>query len=233
MPPTTVLRGIGVGDGVVSGPVRRFRPAPSVPTDEAVAADEAGRTATIAAMHQALDLVAADLEALAGASGDQDAHDMLAATAEFARDPALRKGAAKRVEAGAGPAKAVDDAVGELALLLQGASGYLAERVTDLMAVRHRVVARLTGAPPPGVDGLSEPSVVVAHDLAPADTAALDPSYVLAVVTATGGPTSHTALLSKRRGVPCVVQCRECLDLPDGATVTVDSGAGTVTLTHR
>jgi len=55
---------------------------------------------------------------------------------------------------------------------------------------------------PPGVPTLTEPSVLVARDLAPADTAGLDPSKVLALVTEEGGPTSHTAILARSLGIP-------------------------------
>ena len=47
--------------------------------------------------------------------------------------------------------------------------------------------------------------MLVAEDLAPADTAGLDPALVLALVTERGGPTSHTAIIARQLGIPCVV----------------------------
>ena len=81
----------------------------------------------------------------------------------------------------------------------------MAERVTDLRDIERRVVAHLVGEPEPGVGVPEEPSVLVAEDLAPADTAGLDPQLVLALVTERGGPTSHTAIIARQLGIPCVV----------------------------
>ena len=101
-------------------------------------------------------------------------------------------------------------------------------RVTDLRSVRDRVAAHLLGLPAPGVPHLSVPSVIVAQDLAPADTAALDLSLVLAIVTELGGTTSHTAIIAGQRAIPCLVRVDGALDLAEGTVVAVDAAAGTV-----
>jgi phosphotransferase system enzyme I (PtsI) len=72
--------------------------------------------------------------------------------------------------------------------------------------------------------------VLVARDLAPADTATLDPAAVLAIVTEEGGPTSHTAIISKSLGLPAVVACAGATALAEGEAVLVDGEAGRVTL---
>jgi phosphotransferase system enzyme I (PtsI) len=68
----------------------------------------------------------------------------------------------------------------------------------------------------------------VAQDLAPADTATLDPSRVIAIVTVGGGPTSHTAILARSLGIPAIVAAPEAAALTDGETVVVDGSAGVV-----
>ena len=73
----------------------------------------------------------------------------------------------------------------------------MAERVADVADIRNRLVAELLGREAPGVPVRTEPFVLVARDLAPADTALLDPAICLAIVTLEGGPTSHTAILSR------------------------------------
>ncbi|MFH6691413.1 PEP-utilizing enzyme, partial [Cellulosimicrobium funkei] len=106
--------------------------------------------------------------------------------------------------------------------------GLLAERARDVRDVRDRIVATLLGLPVPGVPDPGHPFVLVADDLAPADTAQLDPERVLAVVTRGGGPTSHTAILARALGIPAVVAVEGALALRDGETVLVDGGLGTV-----
>jgi phosphotransferase system enzyme I (PtsI) len=73
-----------------------------------------------------------------------------------------------------------------------------------------------------------EPSVLLAEDLAPADTAGLDPSLVIALVTEKGGPTSHTAIIARQLGIPCVVGVTDLLTVPAGTRVLIDGTAGTV-----
>ena len=112
--------------------------------------------------------------------------------------------------------------------MLASLGGYIAERVRDVQDVRDRLVSALTGRPAPGVPERSEPYVLVAHDLAPADTATLDPSLVLALVTQEGGPTSHTAILARSLGIPAVVAAKGATALPDGTLVLVDGALGRV-----
>ena len=83
--------------------------------------------------------------------------------------------------------------------------GLMAERVTDVRDVRDRIVAELTGQGEPGVPSPDVPSVLLADDLAPADTAGLDPTRVIGLATRLGGTTSHTAIIARQLGLPCVV----------------------------
>ena len=62
----------------------------------------------------------------------------------------------------------------------------MAERVTDLRDIRDRVIAELSGLPEPGVPVPDVPSILCAEDLAPADTAGLDPSLIVGLATTLG-----------------------------------------------
>ncbi|OUD87230.1 Phosphoenolpyruvate-protein phosphotransferase [Clavibacter michiganensis subsp. michiganensis] len=72
--------------------------------------------------------------------------------------------------------------------------------------------------------------VLVARDLAPADTALLDLDKVLALITTDGGPTSHTAILAREKAIVAVVGVAAATDLADGETVVVDALTGAVTV---
>lgn len=218
------LHGAGVGRTGVIGPVVRVSPAPPAPTDEAAPAD---RDETAARVGQAFDDVAAGLLSQA-ATAQGAAVPVLEATAQMAQDRALRKQTLARVQAGEPPVTALDAVISGFADMFTKAGGMLAERVTDLRSVRDRVAAHILGTPAPGVPTLTEPSVVVADDLAPADTAALDLRYVLAIVTERGGTTSHTAIIAGQLAIPCVVRVTGAMDLEDGTVVAVDAAAGTV-----
>ncbi len=220
------LRGIGVGRGCAIAPVAVVTPPPSLPADEPAPADPAAAADRVRAV---LTEVGDDLRARSAASGNADLRQMLAAAAAMADDPALAAEAARLVLAGTGPATAVDQAVEGFAAVFTAAGGDLAERATDLRSVRHRAVARLLDLPAPGLT-LTERAVVVADDLSPADTAALDLDLVAAIVTERGGPTSHTAIVAGQLGLPCVVRVTGATTLPAGTRVLVDAAAGTVSL---
>ncbi len=208
----------GVGHGAVLVPGDR----PHVPSDEPARDDTAELFATAAAT------VAGRLQERAAlASGS--ASEVLSATAALVQDRGLAALVAKHAKTGSGPATATSRAVDELVAMFTAAGGLMAERVTDLRDVRDRVVAELLGQPEPGVGVPSEPSVLLADDLAPADTAGLDPALVVGIAVRLGGPTSHTAIIARQLGIPCVVGVSDLPDeLPD--TALVDGGTGEVVL---
>ncbi|MGH3882210.1 MAG: phosphoenolpyruvate--protein phosphotransferase [Pseudonocardiaceae bacterium] len=175
----------------------------------------------------ALAAVAADLEER-GRRARPEARAVLEAQALMARDPDLAAEVARRVAAGSSAARAVYDAFGTHRTTVAAAGCHVAGRVADLDDVCHRTMAWLSGTPPPDLPTLTEPAVLVARDLAPADTALLDRTKVVAFATEEGGPTSHTAILARALGVPAVVACQDVTALPEGVTVMVDGGSGVV-----
>ncbi len=83
---------------------------------------------------------------------------------------------------------------------------YLRERAADLRDIAGRVIDSMQGVP--GEDALAlltEPCLLVAHDLSPSTTAQLDPKKVLGFATDQGGRTSHTAIMARKLGIPAVV----------------------------
>ena len=106
--------------------------------------------------------------------------------------------------------------------------GYMAERVTDIHDVRARIVAELTGQQAPGIPVSDEPFILAAIDLAPADTATLDPEKVIALITSDGGPQAHTAILARGLGLPAIVAAKGVTEIADGTVVYVESNEGTL-----
>ncbi|AZG44162.1 Phosphoenolpyruvate-protein phosphotransferase [Gordonia insulae] len=153
---------------------------------------------------------------------------MLSATAGLAEDRGWVGAASALIAKGtAAPAAAVA-ATEQFAAMFTKLGGLMAERVTDLNDVRDRVVAELLGVPEPGVPEPDVPSVLLADDLAPADTAGLDPTRITALVTRLGGPTSHTAIIARQLGIPCIVAVTGLASVPAGTSVLVDGTAGTM-----
>jgi phosphotransferase system enzyme I (PtsI) len=182
-----------------------------------------------ARVREAVGAVARELEAR-GAQAGGAAREVLEAQAMIAEDPTLEAEVDSRLAAGKTGEFAVHDAFASFREQLVALGGYLGERAADLDDVAQRVIARLSGVAAPGVPDPGHPFVLVAKDLAPADTALLDLDKVLALVTTEGGPTSHTAILAREKSIVAIVGASGAKDLVDGQTVIVDAAAGVVTV---
>ncbi|UTT69454.1 phosphoenolpyruvate--protein phosphotransferase [Arthrobacter sp. DNA4] len=220
--------GVGVSPGRVIGTIRQMpKPISEPPAGEQLAPDTTAEEAT-AALKAASQAVHDELkERAAHAIGDGKA--VLEATALMAKDTMLIKGAAKLVARGVSAERAIWESGSSVSEMLHNLGGYMAERATDVLDVRARIVAALRGVPAPGIPASNTPFVLVAEDLAPADTATLDPNKVLALVTAGGGPQSHTAIIARSLGLPAVVAAVGVDELPDGTEVYVDGAGGSIT----
>lgn len=224
-----VLQGVPVVSGVRYGPVIRPGKLPEVDPEAGGDLAESDRSAEGERFAAAAATVAARLrDRAAHATGV--ASEVLAATAALAQDRAWLGAAEKRIKEGSPAVPAVVAAVDQFIDLFTQLGGLMAERVTDLRDIRDRVIAELNGMPEPGVPMPTEPSILCAEDLAPADTAGLDPTLVVALATTLGGPTSHTAIIARQLGIPCVVAVGGLDDIPVGAMVLVDGTRGTVTV---
>lgn len=220
----TTLTGIGIGRGVAAGPVLRM-PEPLGEPPDVDRSDDAEAEVT-----RATEALAAVSEWLVGRGVEAggDAQAVLDAQALMAGDPAIGKDVAARIRAGKTAERAVFDAFGAFQTLLEGMGGYMAERSADVADIAQRVVARLRGVAALGVPESTIPFILVAHDLAPADTAILDFTKVLALVTRDGGPMSHTAILARAKSIPAIVGVDGANSLNDGTVVVVDAAASTV-----
>lgn len=205
----TIVAGIGVSPGrVVARCVLMPDQAPEPPSGRRLAP---GEDVVVAAqrIHAASQRVREALD-LAADTATGTAQDLLRTTAAIAADPSLVADAERRVTTdNLVPERAVWEAAEAVSAQFTALGGYFAERAGDIADVRDRLVAELTGMPAPGIPTSTEPFVLVASDLAPALTATLDPRNVLAFVTIAGGPTSHTAILARARGIPAVVAARD------------------------
>lgn len=227
-----VITGVGIGRGVAVGPVIRMAAPLPEPSDAPRNPGVSVETETDRAI-KALNTVNADLnrraeEATNGDEATKKAAPILQAIAMFASDPSLAESIKNLIANGKTAERAVLEGFGQVEEMFKAIGGYQAERAADLHDVGQRVIADLMGLPAPGVPQSDTPFVLVAEDLSPADTAALDLNKTLAIVTSQGGPTSHTAILARARGIVAVVSVQGADDIKDGQTVVVNAAKNTV-----
>ena len=226
----TVLQGVPVVPGVRFAPVIRTNRLPSVeqldPGGELGEPERANEAARFGAAAAAV----ADRLRERAAAAQGAAAEVLGATAQLAQDRAWLGAAEKAINAGMPAVRATVAAATQFIEMFTKMGGLMAERVTDLKDIRDRVIAELAGLPEPGVPVPDQPSILCAEDLAPADTAGLDPTRVVGLATTLGGPTSHTAIIARQLGIPCVVAVGGLDAVSAGEMVLLDGTKGTLTV---
>lgn len=225
------LTGVAAAPGLAIGVVRLVDSTDDSVPDRPTALAEAG-----AQLEEALSTTRLQMKALVDDAtrrlGAGDAA-IFAAQAALLDDSQLLTRACRHMVDGHGAAWSWHTAVEEVALQLAAVNNaVLAGRAVDLRDVGRRVLVRLL--PELAEKTLAEgegPLVIVARDLTPSRTAGLDPVKVVALATAVGGPTSHTAILARTLGIAAVVAAGDnLLAAKDGDTVIVDGDSGRVWL---
>lgn len=112
---------------------------------------------------------------------------------------------------------------------LQMKDTYFQERVKDVYDIEKRIIRNLVGAKQEGLGQLTRDVIVIAHDLLPSQTAALDKKHVKGFAVDVGGRTSHTAIVARGMSLPAVVGMGDVSSrINTGDTVIVDGTRGLV-----
>jgi len=103
------------------------------------------------------------------------------------------------------------------------------ERANDIFDIEKRLLRHLLGQRREGMDHLTSPVLLLAHNLTPSETANLDRKYIRGFVTEIGGPGGHTAIVAEALEIPAVVGTGAFLtDVSGGDTVIIDGDKGLV-----
>jgi phosphotransferase system enzyme I (PtsI) len=104
---------------------------------------------------------------------------------------------------------------------------YFRERAGDFLDVSRRVLRNLQGKVDTELHSLDAPSIVLAHDLSPSDTAGFDRQLVLGIATEAGSRTSHSAIMARSMNLPAVVGLRDTIGkFEPGIEVLIDGYEG-------
>lgn len=218
---TAVSEGIGTGLAVFVGTPEAVQPSLQVPGEGRVDME-------LAALQRAFEGLRASLEHDIRLAANAAQRSVLEVHLALLDDGAWkgRMTAAiqeDRLSASAAVAAAVRAAS---ETLRQSGQQVIRDRTVDLQDVADRLLRQLSGAPEAPHLRLTEPSVVVAEALAPSRFLSLDRRLLRGLVLAEGGGTSHTAILARSFGIPCVTDLR--LNLPAGQHLLVDGRRGLV-----
>jgi phosphoenolpyruvate-protein phosphotransferase len=230
LPVSGLIQGVPGAPGLAIGPIHIFRRAEIVVREQAAGvAEEQARL--WAALDEAREQLAALREQVLLRAANAEAA-IFEVHREILADPDLLDLVREKIEAQLSAAEAWQAAIAErAAALARLRDPLLAERAADVRDVGERVLRLLVGVAAPIPALPEEPFILVAYDLTPSETAALDPKRVLGFCTAVGGPNAHTAILARALGLPAVVSAgAQLLDLADRTEVILDGQAGTLTI---
>ncbi len=221
-----ILRGIPASPGLAIGIAHTIRPAPSV---DIMAQHSTSASEETTRLEKAIAHAIARMETLQGvAQGATVA--ILTAQREMMDDPELKQGAIDLIQEGFKAEAAITRIASSYAeQLAHIPDEYLAARATDVQEVSRRIVAELQGV---SLEvRLDQAAILVAQDLAPAETVGLNPALLQAVVIETGSATGHLAIVAQGLGIPAVVGVAEALtEVAEGTMLVVDGDQGAVTI---
>lgn len=226
--PATAVRGIGASPGIAIGPlwhlkrrrlvVERTARDPGVEERRLRKAIESAR-AELRNLHD-------DVKARSGAGKAA----IFRAHEAFLDDPDMLAAIVDDIGGGSSAGWAWRERIEARVAELEGLDDpLLAARAGDLGDVGQRVLRFLAEADEGEPQLPGHPVILVADDLSPSDTAAIDPKRVVGFCTALGGPTSHTAIIARALGIPAIVGAGQAVLAPeDGTAVVLDGSAGTL-----
>ena len=223
------LDGVAASEGVAVGPA--FVHVPSEPKPERESISEDAVEDELKRFGDAVEAVVRELSETAErlrVGGSESEAGIFEAHAEMAEDPELLDGVEERVRDLQSPEAAVL-AVGEeyASMLAETEDEYLSARADDVRDVVAQIATELMGGGATELETLAEPSVILAFNLAPSDTARIPKGMALAFVIAEGSRTSHVSIMARSFGIPAVVGVGSALEEALGAkVVAVDGTAG-------
>jgi phosphotransferase system enzyme I (PtsI) len=225
-----VFAGIAVSPGVVAGPAmvlgsENFRIPRKYVSRDAVDVE-------LQRFHVALDQVCKDIKGNEQLVSDQLGAQygaIFSAHLQMAQDPRLIREVETMIrDHSQSPEYAISRVLRSYAEQLQRLGDhYLSERALDIFDLEKRLLGKLLGESREELRDLTEPVVLLAHDLTPGETAALDTRFILGFGTEVGGHTSHTAILAGALEIPAIVGMGRCLaGISGGETVILDGDHG-------
>ncbi len=206
------FNGVGVSPGIARGTVFVYRPdddaAPSRSIEESEIPTEIARFegALLATRAQILEMQ----QRIAESTGAKDASifdaHLLVVEDRTLIDEVLRRLGADRMNV----EHVFQTVAGRYAKTLSEIDDpYLRERALDIHDVTRRVIHNLMGTQARDLAGVTTPHILIAHNLAPSDTAQLNRALVLGFGTDAGSRTSHTAIMARSLNIPAIVGLHE------------------------
>lgn len=160
----------------------------------------------------------------------KDAADIFDAHCHMITDEGMNNGVREEISKGMSAAKAVDKILSEFIDIFENMENeYISLRALDIKDIRERLIRRILNIEIENISDLKEPVIIVANDITPSTTAALDFKNVEGLLMEYGGSTSHTAILARTLEIPAVVGVNDLMDnIHSGEYIAIAGDTGEV-----
>ena len=222
-----ILRGIAASDGIGLGRAVCVREENLDYSDVAYSGKESEKARLQAAIEEFEQRTSAMAEHIRQQVGDKESEILTGQIAMLA-DPFMRSQMQDAIDGGACAEAAVDNVCTMYADMFAAVEDeMMRQRATDVKDIRSRLLGILLGAASVDLSSLPAGTVLVTRELTPSMTVGLQKENVAAIITATGGKTSHSAILARALQVPAVLSVTKVLEVvQDGDGLIVDGGEG-------
>lgn len=222
------MRGKGVSEGLIMGPVYLYKKSELVIQRECDSKEQEAARYKRAVSH-IKDRISQRQEK-AEEENRQEAADIFQAHLEIMEDDVLEKEILEMINEGSSAAYAVqktmDIYINELGEL---EDAYMAERALDIKDIKEQILYEVTGAGMPLWKKMDSPVILAAKELTPSFTAGIDPGQVLGFLTEAGGVNSHTAILARMLELPAIVGIDHLMEeLGENDIIIMDGDSGEI-----
>ena len=222
-----ILRGIAASDGIGLGRAVCVREENLDYSGVAYSGKESEKARLQAGIEQFEQRTAAMAEHIRQQVGEKESEILTGQIAMLA-DPFMRSQMQDAIDAGSCAEAAVDNVCTMYADMFAAVEDeMMRQRATDVKDIRSRLLGILLGVTSVDLSDLPAGTVLVTRELTPSMTVGLQKENVAAIITATGGKTSHSAILARALQVPAVLSVAKVLEVvKDGDGLIVDGGEG-------
>lgn len=223
------LRGIAASDGIGIGNAVCIREQSLDYSGVGYAGKEIEKQRLANAMEEFNEATQALAECVRTEVGEHEAEILTGQMAMLA-DPFMRSQMEENIDAGCCAEAAVDQVCTMYADMFAGVEDeMMRQRAADVRDIKTRLLSILLGVKRVDVSAIPRGSVLCANELTASMTVGLKPETVCAIVTQSGGRTSHSAILARAMGIPAVLSVPKLMEqIQDGVCIVVDGEAGNV-----
>ncbi|MBR0599796.1 phosphoenolpyruvate--protein phosphotransferase [Sinanaerobacter chloroacetimidivorans] len=220
-----MLRGTGVSPGIVFGKVLIIKNEPLIIKKDKIKNVEIEKSSLLNALENSKEELMKIKEKAMLEMGEEKAA-IFDAHLNILQDPELLKNTLTEIETNSINAAYAFQTVAEqfIAIFESMDNEYMKERSADIKDVSDRVVRNILGQKVVELSSLDEEVILVAHDLTPSDTAAMDKKKVKGFLTNLGGRTSHTAIMARTLEIPAIIGLKTITEQVENSDFVVLNG---------